>query len=1114
MAFKSLDSIPPELLLQIGGYLTAALFATQSRGRSEGSHQVVPSYWNDRAAFNCYANLSSFARVSRTTYDVLNPVLYRLAARWMDLGLPSSPLSIGALVNKGELGLRVMDKLIDAGLVGDLLRDRQVASEYGIDAELETFQCEGRYYPSSVSVEVFPGRYQSLPVRPKSYFTSGRDRDSFLRPSRAIIPEDHLYFEPGGNLRSPWQSHQVRLLGVVDNFVCQKHQDSYNTRPKDSRFEEEFSLRENLPASCFRSPLHVAASSGNLKALKRLLDAGFNPNAWANGHCQCTELRPWYTRLPVYTRHRAKAELPSWNPLHSAICHGEFEAAKMLIAYGADVYCISKGAIHDSSSISAFHAAAGFGDIKLLDHLADLGLCSDPEVLVQDDGYRLTPLHWAVINGHLDTSAAWLLAHGVDIDTMKKTAVLGMDCSVLALALRYECFHDASRLIDMGATVTKMAETRGSHSSLHEACRRRSIYTGPPVDEVNNTRTYQPPPLVESQQRSRVDDRSEEARVDIVKKLIAEGCDLESRDSSYGQTAVGLAIEYCLPRTVACLLAAGASIDPKEVWEAFSKAYHFISPDGSGLQTLSVVVDHFRDQDAYFPDKVLDWLIGTQPETVWRDVQVAREAIRWMIAKGANSQPRQLASGTMEFNKLYVLAASLDFESAEILSRSQIGLSVDHVEELVQSLSLKFAQDDNIADLISALDVNRHSWKELTSPTLHKCLDALVRGWGSKELAFKQGQALLRFLEYAEDWFSSLPPDELFKLLETALEQLSWALSRYDKTRPKCLVPDPAIIHRLVQILCKAGAITGCRARPFLTLMSVCANSDLWAYDDVAPVINSLIQHGADVFESCDDHDHQETDDLPIQTVIVLNCYKFWHAILSASPDLLKRDGKIRAQLLHDAAWGLGEFLQGSQDAKSDAHAIQGTNSFLRIICSLLQNGADPTERDDKGKVPLQFILIAALKRPQNRIFGAPLDGHVLARKSLPLALRLLWHPSLAEHVIPAIEWRYGYEWNPGEDLRSMFVDDGRKGWWNAVRDLTVAECLRILLSGTIDESEFVPVNICTEQYEFADESRRIIAKSLAQTVRVWEDEDDGGRLKAEMLPMEWAGLGVDVGSG
>lgn len=72
-----------------------------------------------------------------------------------------------------------------------------------------------------------------------------------------------------------------------------------------------------------------------------------------------------------------------------------------------------------------------------------------------------------MINGHLDTTAAWLLEHGVDMDETTSNG------TALEYALREELFHEACRLIEMGASVSETAENSlTSQSSLDLAGNR------------------------------------------------------------------------------------------------------------------------------------------------------------------------------------------------------------------------------------------------------------------------------------------------------------------------------------------------------------------------------------------------------------------------------------------------------------------------------------------------------------------------------------------------------------------------------------------------------------------------------------------------------------------
>ncbi|KAL5876660.1 hypothetical protein ACKVWC_005826 [Pyricularia oryzae] len=173
MAPRSLDSLPAELLLQIAGYLTAPLHELERI--FDHFHGSGPLGWEraaatdeEIAAFRCYARLNSLVRVCRKTYDVLNPNLYRLALQWMDFLLSAPCVSIGDFVSMGELGIRILDKFINAGLVGDLRRNVSSYHDRSTLPDMETFEIEARFFPSYVSVKAFPGRHRSVPVRPTS----------------------------------------------------------------------------------------------------------------------------------------------------------------------------------------------------------------------------------------------------------------------------------------------------------------------------------------------------------------------------------------------------------------------------------------------------------------------------------------------------------------------------------------------------------------------------------------------------------------------------------------------------------------------------------------------------------------------------------------------------------------------------------------------------------------------------------------------------------------------------------------------------------------------------------------------------------------------------------
>lgn len=160
-----------------------------------------------------------------------------------------------------------------------------------------------------------------------------------------------------------------------------------------------------------------------------------------------------------------------------------------------------------------------------------------------------------MINGRLDTTAAWLLEHGVDTDEPTSNG------TALEYALREELFHEACRLIEMGASVSETAENSlTSRSSLHLAGNRP--HRG--ARRAENIRYGRSPEIINYS--SRVGGPFEEARINTVKLLLANGCKLKT-ENSHGRTPLESALHGGLPRTTVHLLDAGALSSGEDVWE-------------------------------------------------------------------------------------------------------------------------------------------------------------------------------------------------------------------------------------------------------------------------------------------------------------------------------------------------------------------------------------------------------------------------------------------------------------------------------------------------------------------------------------------------------------------
>jgi hypothetical protein len=207
--------------------------------------------------------------------------------------------------------------------------------------------------------------------------------------------------------------------------------------------------------------LHLAAHRGDNDLVKLLLDSGAIIDA----------------RLPVEEKPASlgisegiaqNLVVPSvpQTPLFLAISGGHDSTAQLLLDNGASTSVSSHGA-------TALHVAAWHGALEVCKSLVDkfAGL-----VDVRTEA-RLTPFHYAVSAGHLQTVGRFLLDRGADMHACFSGSILAgnilpeWDCSALTHALRTRRYSDALMLVDMdpdGALPREVSD--GRQMNPFEAC--------------------------------------------------------------------------------------------------------------------------------------------------------------------------------------------------------------------------------------------------------------------------------------------------------------------------------------------------------------------------------------------------------------------------------------------------------------------------------------------------------------------------------------------------------------------------------------------------------------------------------------------------------------------
>lgn len=181
-----------------------------------------------------------------------------------------------------------------------------------------------------------------------------------------------------------------------------------------------------------KSPIHIAAESGNTKKLEQLLKADADPN---------------------------ERDFSFNSPLHLAAAANQAECVKLLINYGAEWRALN------NKGKSSLHEAAANGSLSAAQVLIKTG--ADANSLMDRS---ITPLHAASWNGHLDM-VGYLVSAGADINAINEDG--------------NTCLHFAA-----GNGQIKIVKTLIQHGANPELLNHRQLdylsvinegYSGPPI---------------------------------------------------------------------------------------------------------------------------------------------------------------------------------------------------------------------------------------------------------------------------------------------------------------------------------------------------------------------------------------------------------------------------------------------------------------------------------------------------------------------------------------------------------------------------------------------------------------------------------------------------------
>ncbi|TLD33731.1 hypothetical protein PspLS_01633 [Pyricularia sp. CBS 133598] len=1211
----SLDTLPPELMqLVVCQYLVPDLYCAQKKRDARNSRRRQKEWsWRRRRAtgqqlrvIKAWEDLNSLAQTCGTVYAVINPLLYALAAQWLMLReLVMPPLSICYIVDC-DWGLAVIDKLIAGGLVGSLVRkessgslgasdgvegqdkdadgqgeddedEDEVSQEFDSEDDnrsLEDYPQKDGFWESGMSemdydlwendLELFKIKWQTskLPDEtcPRLYQSIHRapslrmKRKMFVHQSVSFLPDNRLFFERDGTLKQHWNA---------DDMVTFESYDLSHLNKKKVLPQLGEAKHRNF-VMAYWSPLHVAASTGKMEILERLLCAGFDPNERSCGFCHChhtgitDEHRPAaWTPLQgqenYYVLDRFPHPYPRWTPLHTAMCHGQHEAARVLLRYGANPLKLDP-----ESDINMLHVAAGLGAVGMMELPVDID--SFPKSWVDStDSKGLTPLFWAVANGYLDTCGVWLIRNGADIDKLVNGKPL------LRHAANANNFALAIKLIDLGATPEDLSQfpMMRSPTILHLACEHvqpcisevqfsHPTFRGPPPElHLRRLRDGPPPRLCTWPYNS----SSEHSRIALLKRMLqthqgdSKGSD--AKHINLLSELAYLAVQYCLPETLRFLLDAGAELDRAEAVRKCMLLRSFHLPDGSGIATLQVLLDHHIAKDPLWLSEAFEVLMdkrcrvqpGPGDESVPLNTEpidhqvIINESARWIIAKGVdletvklNGMSLPLATAdddTLLPDIIYRHATSpsaADFCSIILRAGADDGGKLGQFERMAKLDRPPWDRQDStvlsntlgLSRLQRLLDLNFPPWDEQNPTIFAKALVQLSSLSICFPDALAREQTALRLLHKGGHLLPNVPPVLLTEILLNELEQLvfSWSPTEWSPSDKKYdnLSDKVETSHALIRALCrsgisfKPGADLGPGPKPPLFPCHGCLFPYLFHllqpagytvrvhHERVAPIIRAMVENGADILSACQVPECPVNGKIPIVQAVDGAHFQILHCMLELSPGLLQSERymKMNLRLLHRAA----------DLPPSQKKPLQWA---LRVVALLIQHGADVTEADDDGYTSLHHILARLVCAPQSLKFSThAVDGHgdlktglLDCHDRLPRLLRLLWDPRLADVVIDPptdllSEWK---EQDPGGMLRSVI-------WWPS-QPLSTAEYLRLALAGETELGTGIKISATNDNtdsaFQFSIAARKTTARGLAKHFHV--DRTAEGRWQVSVLP-------------
>lgn len=375
------------------------------------------------------------------------------------------------------------------------------------------------------------------------------------------------------------------------------------------------------PAQELNSQLTDAARSQDTGEVKRLLQAGADPNARdKNGRTPLMEAASEGYTQTVRVLLESSADVNAtdrvgWTALFWAAFSRRTETLRALAAHGADVNA------RDGEGRTALFWAASSGYTDVVLALIDRG----GRVNLKDN-YGWTALMSAVDLGHVDTVKA-LLQHGADARVKAKDGTTPMQ---LAEKYKYEeiinLLRKSARQVE--STTPEPAATAEGNASgstgtpgKNPTARRSPPLPGP----VTTSQSASNPPSASELLNQKLLQAAEAGDTSEVLSLIREGAGVNAHGSTYGNTALMEAAARGHADTVRALIEKGGEVDATDnagrtalmeaAFEGYTDTVRLLLEKGANVNA--------RDHEGWTP-------------LFWAAFSRRTDTVRFLLEKGAD----------------------------------------------------------------------------------------------------------------------------------------------------------------------------------------------------------------------------------------------------------------------------------------------------------------------------------------------------------------------------------------------------------------------------------------------------------------------------------------------